>query len=115
MGNSATQWMFDPVIVKPALIESFKKMSPRAQWRNPVMFVVYLGSILTTALFVQALGGDGAAVADNLGISDLSEGRSTVSHREEQFGILVATDCVVAPVHLFSLLNWVCIHTIWYQ
>lgn len=63
MGNSATQWMFDPVIVKPALIESFKKMSPRAQWRNPVMFVVYLGSILTTALFVQALGGDGEAPA----------------------------------------------------
>nr|WP_157056775.1 potassium-transporting ATPase subunit KdpB [Herbaspirillum autotrophicum] len=63
MGNSATQWMFDPVIVKPALIESFKKLSPRAQWRNPVMFVVYLGSILTTALFVQALGGDGEAPA----------------------------------------------------
>ena len=30
---------------------------PRVQWRNPVMFVVYIGSILTTVLWVQALGG----------------------------------------------------------
>jgi len=59
--NSATQWMFDPVIVKPALIDSFKKLSPRAQWRNPVMFVVYLGSILTTLLYLQALAGQGEA------------------------------------------------------
>ncbi|WP_034294582.1 potassium-transporting ATPase subunit KdpB [Herbaspirillum sp. RV1423] len=61
--SSATQWMFDPVIVKPALIDSFKKLSPRAQWRNPVMFVVYLGSILTTLLYLQALNGHGEAPA----------------------------------------------------
>jgi len=61
--SSATQWMFDPVIVKPALIDSFKKLSPRAQWRNPVMFVVYLGSILTTLLYLQALFGQGEAPA----------------------------------------------------
>jgi len=59
--SSATQWMFDPVIVKPALVDSFKKLSPRAQWRNPVMFVVYLGSILTTLLYLQALFGKGEA------------------------------------------------------
>jgi K+-transporting ATPase ATPase B chain len=61
MANSATQWMFDPAIVKPALIDAFKKLSPRAQWRNPVMFVVYLGSILTTLLYLQALNGNGEA------------------------------------------------------
>src|SRR5450830_1564966 len=61
MANSATQWMFDPAIVKPALIDAFKKLSPRAQWRNPVMFVVYLGSILTTLLYLQALNGEGEA------------------------------------------------------
>ena len=33
------------------------------QWRNPVMFVVYVGSILTTVLWVQALGGQGEAPA----------------------------------------------------
>ena len=36
---------------------------PRQQWRNPVMFVVYVGSIFTTALVVQALGGQGEAPA----------------------------------------------------
>uniref|UniRef100_UPI0031CDC13F HAD-IC family P-type ATPase n=1 Tax=Herbaspirillum seropedicae TaxID=964 RepID=UPI0031CDC13F len=57
------RWMFDPKIVKPALADSFRKLSPRAQWRNPVMFVVYLGSILTTLLFIQAAVGQGEAPA----------------------------------------------------
>jgi K+-transporting ATPase ATPase B chain len=55
------RWMFDPKIVKPALADSFRKLSPRVQWRNPVMFVVYLGSILTTLLFIQAVTGKGEA------------------------------------------------------
>ncbi len=55
--------LFDPALLKPALAESFKKLSPRAQWRNPVMFVVYIGSIITTALFFQALAGEGEAPA----------------------------------------------------
>ncbi len=33
------------------------KLTPKQQWKNPVMFVVYLGSILTTVLWLQALGG----------------------------------------------------------
>jgi potassium-transporting ATPase ATP-binding subunit len=55
--------LFDPQLVKPAIVDSFKKLDPRVQWRNPVMFVVYIGSIITTALFVQALGGAGDAPA----------------------------------------------------
>ena len=55
--------MFDPQLVTPAIVDSFKKLSPRNQWRNPVMFVVYVGSILTTILFVQALKGHGEASA----------------------------------------------------
>jgi len=51
--------MIDPKLVKPAIAESFKKLAPQIQWRNPVMFVVYLGSILTTLLLVQALFGKG--------------------------------------------------------
>lgn len=47
--------MFDPVLVKPAITDSFKKLAPQTQWRNPVMFVVYLGSILTTLILLQAL------------------------------------------------------------
>jgi potassium-transporting ATPase ATP-binding subunit len=42
--------LFAPELVRPALIDSFKKLNPRVQWRNPVMFVVYVGSFLTTAL-----------------------------------------------------------------
>ena len=49
--------MFDPALVKPAIIDSFRKLAPRVQWRNPVMFVVYVGSILTTVLWGQALAG----------------------------------------------------------
>ncbi|WP_059285193.1 MULTISPECIES: potassium-transporting ATPase subunit KdpB [Aquitalea] len=53
--------MFDPALLQPAIIDSFRKLSPRTQWRNPVMFVVYVGSILTTALWLQALAGKGEA------------------------------------------------------
>ncbi len=55
--------LFDPTLVKPAIVDSFKKLDPRLQWRNPVMFVVYVGSILTTVLWGQALGGQGEAPA----------------------------------------------------
>src|ERR1700730_12815350 len=48
-------------ICRQALIDSFVKLLPQHQWRNPVMFVVYLGSLLTTILFVLALGGGGEA------------------------------------------------------
>ena len=47
----------------------------------------------------QALGGDRAAVAHELRVSDLGKGRAAVSHGEEQFRILVATDRLVAPIH----------------
>jgi K+-transporting ATPase ATPase B chain len=53
--------MFDPALVKPAIAAAFGKLDPRVQWRNPVMFVVYVGSILTTLLWLQALGGKGEA------------------------------------------------------
>ncbi|WP_371925399.1 potassium-transporting ATPase subunit KdpB [Cupriavidus sp. WGtm5] len=47
--------MFAPALLRPALVAAFRKLSPRDQLRNPVMFVVYVGSILTTILFLQAL------------------------------------------------------------
>lgn len=43
--------------------EAFKKLSPRVQFKNPVMCVVYLGSIVTSLLGVQALMGQGEAPA----------------------------------------------------
>ena len=47
--------LFDPRIIRRALIDSFIKLNPRNQVRNPVMFVVEIGSIMTTLLFVRAL------------------------------------------------------------
>ena len=53
--------LFDSALMGPAIADSFRKLSPRVQLRNPVMFVVYVGSILTTVLWVQALRGQGEA------------------------------------------------------
>ncbi len=50
-------------LLGPALVNAFKKLDPRVQWRNPVMFVVYIGTLVTALLFVQALGGHGEAPA----------------------------------------------------
>ena len=55
--------LFEPHIVRRALVDSFKKLNPRHQVRNPVMFVVWVGSVVTSALTVQALIGKGEAPA----------------------------------------------------
>jgi K+-transporting ATPase ATPase B chain len=55
--------LFDLPIVQKAILESFRKLDPRHQVRNPVMFVVGVGSVLTTGLFIQALMGHGEAPA----------------------------------------------------
>ncbi len=53
--------MFDRALFGPALLDALRKLDPRVQWRNPVMFVVYVGAILTTILWAQALLGRGEA------------------------------------------------------
>ncbi len=53
--KSKQRRFFDPQIVKGAAIDSFKKLNPVYQLRKPVMFVVEVGSILTSALFVTTL------------------------------------------------------------
>src|SRR5258706_10148170 len=62
-GTLKARALFEPTIVLQAVIDSFRKLTPRRQVRNPVMVVVYVGSILTTLLFVQALVGKGEAPA----------------------------------------------------
>ncbi|EPT2502472.1 potassium-transporting ATPase subunit B, partial [Klebsiella pneumoniae] len=49
-------------IMRRALIDSFKKLDPRVQFRNPVMFVVYLGSILTTLIALGVVSSGGASL-----------------------------------------------------
>ena len=61
--------LFDPALLKPAIAQSFAKLSPHIQWRNPVMFVVYIGSILTTLLGVQELFGKTGAAGFTLSIA----------------------------------------------
>ncbi len=50
--------LFDPEILRPALLESIRKLDPRVQVRNPVMFVVEIGALITTvAWLIQVFGG----------------------------------------------------------
>jgi K+-transporting ATPase ATPase B chain len=53
--------LLDRKLLGPALVETFKKLDPRVQARNPVMFVVYVGTIATGLLFARALAGHGEA------------------------------------------------------
>jgi len=52
--KTSTLTLLDVTLLKPAVAASFTKLSPAVQWRNPVMFVVYLGSIITTVLGLMA-------------------------------------------------------------
>src|SRR5579864_777668 len=47
--------IWDPKIIRAAIPESFKKLDPRVQVKNPVMFVVEVGSVVTTIEFVRLL------------------------------------------------------------
>src|SRR6476659_7259298 len=52
----AARKLFDPAITRQAVKDSFVKLNPRTMIRNPVMFVVEVGSVLTTVLFVRDIG-----------------------------------------------------------
>jgi potassium-transporting ATPase ATP-binding subunit len=56
IGGKATASLFDPTIMKQAVGDSFGKLTPRLAVRNPVMFVVWVGSIVTTVLFLRDVG-----------------------------------------------------------
>jgi K+-transporting ATPase ATPase B chain len=59
--HAAKRPLLDPALVLPAIADSFRRLAPRYQWKNPVMFVCYVGSILTSGLFVHALVAGGEA------------------------------------------------------
>jgi len=48
--SAKAQKLFDPPIVARATLDAFRKLDPRVQVRNPVIFVVFVGSVLTTVL-----------------------------------------------------------------
>src|SRR6478735_2213443 len=54
--DPASRSIFDPAIMRGALRDSIVKLNPRTMMRNPVMFIVEVGSVLTTVLFVRDFG-----------------------------------------------------------
>src|SRR5574337_2194921 len=66
MKTQKAKSLFNLSIIGPAIIDSFKKLDPRHQIKNPVMFVVLVGSVLTTGLYFQALSGHGEALAGSI-------------------------------------------------
>ena len=53
--RARTVSIWDPGIVRQAVIDSLWKLDPRIQFKNPVMFIVEVGSLLTTMVFIQEL------------------------------------------------------------
>jgi K+-transporting ATPase ATPase B chain len=51
--------IFDPSLVKGASVDALKKLNPKVLYHNPVMFIVEVGSVLTTILFFRDLGSSG--------------------------------------------------------
>lgn len=70
MDNTMTSLHKDKLtgdIWRRAVVDSFKKLDPRCQVRNPVMFVVYIYSIWITALFIQSFFGEGESSSGFMG------------------------------------------------
>jgi K+-transporting ATPase ATPase B chain len=57
--QTQTRSLFDWEILRPAIVESLRKLDPRVQVRNPVMFVVEIGAVITAvAWLIQLFGGE---------------------------------------------------------
>ena len=59
MNASSRRPSFDLAALRDAKIEALRRLSPREQLRNPVMFTVWVGSALTTCLWIASLAGAG--------------------------------------------------------
>src|SRR5438067_1188629 len=55
--------LVDPSILRPAILDSFRKLAPHLVAKNPVMFVVEIGSVLTTALWLRDVFSPSAGAA----------------------------------------------------
>ena len=61
--KNAPRSLFDPQIMKRAVVDAFKKLDPRLVAKNPVMFVVEVGSVVTTYYWIKGLlAHDGTAL-----------------------------------------------------
>ncbi len=82
--------LFDPSIVRQAVVDAFKKLSPRLQLRNPVMFIVLVGAVLTTSLFILAVIGQGEAALYALSMGETPERAVELSRNSASFIFAVA-------------------------
>lgn len=53
--KNAPKSLFDPAIIKRASVDAFKKLDPRLVAKNPVMFVVEVGSLITTIYWIKGI------------------------------------------------------------
>jgi K+-transporting ATPase ATPase B chain len=67
--NTHQRSIWDPKIARRALIDSLPKLNPLNMMKNPVMFVVEVGSVITTVLLLQNMGQHGSAIIFNLQIT----------------------------------------------
>ncbi len=67
--ESKSKSLWDGKIVRQALIDSLRKLNPRTMMRNPVMFVVEMGSVVTTVLLVKGLGRGSGSLGFNLQVT----------------------------------------------
>ena len=65
----APKRLLDPAIVRRALVDAFRKLDPRHMAKNPVMFVVEVGSVVTTFLVLRALATGGHGLLFNAQIT----------------------------------------------
>ena len=75
--DSQSASLFSREILRPALVASLRKLDPRVQIRNPVMFVVEIGAVITTiAWLIQVFGGDPLGGGDEPALVHLHRRRS---------------------------------------
>ncbi|HEV7550996.1 MAG TPA: potassium-transporting ATPase subunit B, partial [Candidatus Angelobacter sp.] len=67
--ESKSKSLWNGKIVRQALIDSLRKLNPRTMMRNPVMFVVEVGSVVTTVLLVRSLGHHRGSLGFNLQVT----------------------------------------------
>lgn len=77
--------LFDLPIVSRAMRDSFVKLDPRLQVRNPVMFIVEIGAVLTTILFLMAITGQGEAAMIALNAGETAQRAAQLSWESTSF------------------------------
>jgi len=80
--GSRSRPLFDPPIVRRAITDSLVKLNPRTMMKNPVMFVVEVGAVMTTFLALRDLAidrdvqiGEGPKKCRNVGLYTLTARR----------------------------------------